>query len=277
MQRSFESRSHSRESFTNKYYPSLTSPLKSLILEKALNSITPDVFDRLQADTESRMRARLDSLTSSRSFRRGSITPNRSLSALKIRDVSFHRPLNAEVTKTEFTFTPTINQRSQMIIRNKYLEKAKISRSRGRLYDDDEYSCPADIEEVNRIESSRNSYDNRPRAKEIAGKTIENPMIQQQIYKEEAKEPSVTDRKYVPMFTKPFDITKILNKQNMSNKKASNDTKSITKLKSQPISKPQIKPLLRPISDSRIAMQDAVIYKQIVHDRAQKLFDIKKK
>ena len=63
----------------------------------------------------------------------------------------------------------------------------------------------------------------------------------------------------------------------MSNKKASNDTKSITKLKSQPISKPQIKPLLRPISDSRIAMQDAVIYKQIVHDRAQKLFDIKKK
>lgn len=232
------------------------------MLEEKYYAGGPSVFERLQADTEKRMRMNLDCIASPRRFRLQSSTPIlRDLIIANSKNNSF---LASDVRSTsQLSFKPSINKRSQVIMRNKYLEKAKIDKTKCVLYDDEEYSNPAEIEEIQKIQTK------------TPEKIVNKPALnQQQFIKNEEKNignVSVTDRKYVPMFTKPFDIDKILKKpKDGQDKRTGKNNKKI-------LGKTQPRPLLRPISDSNIHLQDSIVYKQIVDARGQKANEVRRK
>ena len=284
-------------SLTNPYYPSLSSPMIHMFSSRPSNSPKPSVFERLQEDTEKRLRTRLESFSIPRNFSLRSTTPN--LTSL-IRQRSTSRNSSRLETESELTFKPTINENSLKIFNNKYLNKAKLASSKRRMYTDEEYSGPADIEElegranrsylngnfqsnekVQRYEGNTERNDRafhsfpsdsapNPPSDPAKGKRSGAGLGQQQVYASEFEKVPVTDRKYVPMFTKPFDISKIINKK-------SQNSKSHAKLNpNHPAVPNEPRPLLRPISDSTMKTEDTQVYQKIVQDRVSKLKELKK-
>ena len=250
----------------NTCYPSLMSPMKSLFIEKSLLSPIPSVFERLQSDTEMRMRSRLDCLSAPKRIRLRSKSPNESSLILRAKKiVGITRCESSYDFRNDLSFKPTINPNSEMILKNKYLKKAKIAKSRQYIYDDEEYSNPADIEEVGSSIIPNNKFKTQPGISEEKLKNLQQQAINPDHFSEKTLGSSVTTRVYVPMFTKPFDISKII--YSKKGNKATAEVKSSTKIGIK--SKPEIRPLLRPISDSYLKIEDAVIYKQIVKDRIQ--------
>ena len=279
----------SYENQSSRYYPSLTSPMKSLFIEKSLLSPFPNVFDRLQADTEMRMRSRLDSFSASRSFKSRANTPNQDIFRQQSRIHNSKSSNSFRLDKNhsnDFNFRPTINPTSELILKNKYLGKAKISRSRQYLYDDEEYSKPADIEEIKpqKNKVSKEVYKEHQKVSNTINRNSTNNIvnsIQQQVNNEEHKVNSkieinsVTDRKYIPMFTKPFDISKFITKSKCVQPK--HNIKSYSKIDQKNTKKVEIRPLLRPISESNLTIEEGYIYKQLVKDRVQRQFTSGKK
>lgn len=284
-------------SLTSPYYPSLSSPMTHMFTSRPSNSPKPNVFERLQEDTEKRLRTRLESFSIPRNFSLRSTTPN--ITSL-IRQRSTSRASSRLETESELTFKPTINENSLKIFNNKYLNRAKLASNKRRMYTDEEYSGPADIEElearthrsymngnfqsnekVQRYEGNTERNDRvfhsfpseptpKPQLDLPRGKKPGTGLGQQQVYTSEYEKAPVTDRKYVPMFTKPFDVSKIINKKPQNSKSHAKLTPNHPTVPQDP------RPLLRPISDSTLKTEDTQVYQKIVQDRVSKLKELKK-
>lgn len=236
-------------------YPSLSSPMSNFFSSsRQSSSPKPNVFDRLQEDTEKRMRSRLDTFSAPRKFHLN-LTPQRLQLTSTIIQRSQSRASSRQYSEPDLTFQPAINKKSQELFNNRYLNKAKIARDKQLLYAEEDYSNPAEIEEKAEV----------GRERKISQSESVKTLSQQQIFMNE-KAP-VTDRKYVPLFTKPFDVSKILGKNVKTVKKQVKNEGEKKKV--------EVRPMLRPIFESNLKTEDTEIYQKIVKDRVEQLKRIK--
>jgi hypothetical protein len=260
----------------------------------------PTVFERLQEDTEKRLRSRLENYSIPRKFALRTMTPSVS-STGRLRIVS--RSNSRLENEAEMTFQPCINQNSLKIFNNKYLKKAKLEKNKQVFYTDDDYSNPAEFDGL-QVESfgrdkeeffqkndgfaghfTSQKFETKPKplptspvdhienrssskhSKNVSSRRSQvNTLSQQQLITSTSESIPVTDRKYVPHFSKPFDLSKILSKTLPKKNPPS----------SKPPPKTEVRPLLRPISDSSLKTEDTAVYQKIVQDRLSKLKELKK-
>jgi hypothetical protein len=239
-------------------------PIKSIFTDNSLLSPIPNVFDRLQADTEMRLRSRMDCYSVPRQIRLRSKSPIENL-LISRNTMSRCESHEKSLISNALKFKPTINPHSELIFKNKHLEKSKITKSRQQIYDDDEYSNPAEIEESANLNQKKNP--NFQTVINLKPNSTQQQLHNKEILTDETSSGAVTDRKYVPMFSKPFDISKILYKKYDKPKVIEKNVKNKEPTK---VKKPEIRPLLRPISDSNLRIEDGKLYQQIVKDRIQK-------
>lgn len=219
--------------------------------------------ERLQQDTERRMRLRMLNHSTSHSYMSRPRTPMESL-VLSSSRMSTSRDRcskhECQHNSKDLTFQPKINPHSHEILKNKFLAKSKITKQKQHIYDDEEYSNPADIEEIARSQNEMIPFQSTQSERISA----ESPS-QQNYYV-----PPVSNRVYVPMFTKPFDIDKMMGK-NCGKGKITNKPKL-----QKSSTKTEIRPLLRPIADSHLTPSENYYYQQIVKDRIGRV-EIKRK
>lgn len=235
-------------------YPSLSSPMSNFYSStRQTPSPKPNVFDRLQEDTEKRMRGRLDTYSAPRKFHLN-LTPQRLQLASTFTQRSQSRASSRQYSEPDLTFHPSINKKSQELFNTRFLNKAKISKNKQVLYAEEEYSNPAEIEENVQV----------VRERKVSQSESVKTLGQQQIF---SNDKAVTDRKYVPMFTKPFDISKIIGKNVKTVKKQVK--------KEEDKKKVEVRPLLRPIFETNLRNEDTEVYQKIVKDRVEQLKRIK--
>ena len=243
-------------------YPSLSSPMSNFYSQsRNTPSPKPSVFERLREDTEKRLRSRLDTYSAPRKFRLGTEVPQRLQLSSTLNQRTQSRASSRQSTERDLTFHPVINQKSQELFNSRYLNKAKITKEKQVLYTEEDYSYPAEIEENVQVSKGIRM----PHSGSVG------TLGQQQIFAIE--KPPITDRKYVPMFTKPFDISKIIGTPG----KATKTGKKVEKQEKNPgiKGKSEIRPLLRPISESSLRTEDTEVYQKIVKDRVEKLKSMK--
>lgn len=243
-------------------YPSLSSPMSNFYSHsRNTPSPKPSVFERLQEDTEKRLRSRLDTYSAPRKFRLNKETPQRLHLSSTLIQRTQSRASSRQSSERDLTFHPVVNQKSQELFNNRYLNKAKMGKESKVLYTEEEYSNPAEIEENVQV----------MKEKKISHSGSVGKLGQQQIFGSE--KPPITDRKYVPMFTKPFDLSKIIGNPGKV-------VKTVKKVEKQEKStgikgKCEVRPLLRPISESSLKTEDTTVYQKIVKDRVEKLKSMK--
>ena len=287
------------------FYPSLSSPLKSVYSTTSFLTKNSGIFERLQADTELRLRARLNSTSPPRVIRHQSNTPIEDILIRKgkERENRIRQLVEKEEIKkiNELQQKPMINPISELIIKNRNQSIDKLNNSKkiseGRISalsnsknikneDEPQQEKLITIEELHTNENIEKSKSQRSHRKpsQVNQNSISSLNKQQKTlvkqletsYKallsnkiEEKNKGKVskmyTDRNYIPMFSKPININRLLNctktKKNYNKLK---DSGTVANIQSH------IRPIVRPISDCTIRISEACVYHQIIQDRMLK-------
>lgn len=280
------------------FYPSLMSPLRVFVDPSPCQSTHNGIFQRLQADTELRLRARVNSVSPQRYLRPKSSMPIEEILIRKGKDRELRRQQlmeSGELRKlSQLQEKPVISANSQAIIKNKLANISRLSRCQSNQ----EISKPLqnDSNENKKTEENLKTEENpapmtkrvivcdeTPKSQEQSKNSNQDYLMKQleahykKMYylkssesaKNLRKEPEVrySNRTYVPMFTKPLDLSKIL-----SSEKAKKMYSQIPESQKKIIKivKPEIsnsRPVIRPVSECSVKITEAVTYQQIIRNR----------
>jgi hypothetical protein len=299
MHKSLDLGYHIPESYKS-FYPSLMSPLKVFELDSTCSTKT-GIFERLQADTELRLRARLNSRSTPKFSVPKSNTPIEEILIRKGKERQ-NRIRNLceqeEIRKAqELQEKPLISHNSKMIMKNKYRNSGKSIQTRpnsqDKLFLSSEYE--ENDTERNRklviIENLKNdnlsfgqdsgkiiSQDNLPvevERKSLQSQSSRNKSISANYDKNPGKVPYLdpyTNRNYVPMFTKPVDINRLLRSKVKRKTEGASSSININNFKNNTSQK---RPIVRPISEASIKVKQP--HQQSLQNRISKGIELLKK
>ena len=273
------------------YYPSLMSPLKTCFSSAGIAK--PGIFERLQADTELRLRARLNSSSVVKTYRPREDTPIEDILIRKgkEREIRIRNLMEKEEMRkiSELQQKPVINPHSEIIARIKERNCRRGSMSgkgsEGRVSVLTETGKRHEEAERNStVEQTQNDPGEvKGKTKKMTGsdrhitrmvlnkqqkqlvQELENSYKALRTKKNEDSEKPI-GRNYVPMFTKPVDINRLLT----STKKLKNYEFTGTLPRSTKSARNKNGPLVRQISECTVNKSDAHVYQQIIIGRLLK-------
>ncbi|OMJ80527.1 hypothetical protein SteCoe_19224 [Stentor coeruleus] len=299
------------------FYPSLMSPLKCFMTPSPPKSSHQSIFERLQADTELRLRARQNSASPPKYQKQKLKIPIEDILIQKGKQRDLRRrdliELNEIKKLSELQNKPFINPNSQSIIKNKFSSFCPLCNSENsqekpinsfysdgnKLITSEDYknsyspivkkvslvndnsspiskSPKLDEKTVNKSSHKTKIKDNNSH-KQILLKQLEdfskkiNGIKQCKSEEKICKSPEIrySDRNYIPIFTKPFDVNKIMSSRKYK-KRFSELSFTIRGLNMKPEEK-NFRPITRPISDVSVAVSDiGNDEKNVVRNRKKK-------
>lgn len=298
------------------FYPSLMSPLKCFMTPSPPRSSQQNIFERLQADTELRLRARQSSASPPRYEKLKSQIPIEDILILKgkQRDLRRRELIESNELKkiSEIQSKPSINPNSQAIIKNKFASFCPLCNSdtfqekplksfysdgnKNITNEDFKNAYSPIVKKVNIANESSSPTSKSPKLGEksvdksgryngFGGKNSHQQVLLKQLENfskringikqcksEEkiCKSPEIrySDRNYIPMFTKPFDVNKIMSSRKYK-KRFSELSFTIRALNMKPEEK-NFRPLTRPISDVSVVASDIGNDEKIAMKRSNK-------
>ena len=281
---------------SSKFYPSLMSPLKSFYSPVILTSNQNTIFDRLQADTELRLRARLSSSSVPKIYSSRNKSPIEDILIRKgkERDVRLRALIEKEERKkmSELQDKPAINAISKNIMKKKTdnigrghilglsEEKSEknvdFSKNQEKVVNVEDLKTRKKFNDFERPKNGSKPAETSERITKNQKKLIQELEANYKLLNSSKNSlKSSKSRKYIPNFSKPIDINKLLKYKDFKQK--TKESKQKTKefySSSNPnlltINKKQQKPFVRKISECTVNIFDAYSYQQILQNRMMK-------
>ena len=269
-------------------YPSLMSPLSTFDKFKSASK-SKGIFERLQADTELRLRARLNSVSTSKIIRdRPAVAiEDKLIRKGKERDIRLRHLIEKEELNRiqELQDRPYVSPNSKAILDGKYSNGSRILKSRQAQSRDGKQNASNETMQNNenneKLVNEKTAKEGQVNGKnhEEVRKTPDNYLksYQKQLIKQlehsykllcekkKPKEPAFevkcSDRKYVPNFTKQGDWKALLPKSSSLN------SSSVFSKYSSSLIRKEIHPSYRVIAESAVGFRDALTYQQIIRNR----------
>lgn len=264
-------------------YPSLMSPLSTFDKFKPASK-SKGIFERLQADTELRLRARLNSVSTSKLIQKRSAVPieDKLIRKGKEREIRLRHLIEQEELNRiqELQDRPYVSPNSKAILDGKYLNSSRVLKSRQiqsreikEEVSNEKMQNNESIEKiVNEGQVNGRNFEDLKRNSDNSLKNYQKQLIKQLEHsykllceKKKPKEPAFevkcSDRKYVPNFAKQGDWKALLPKSSSLN------SSSIFSKTSTSLMRKDVRPSSRLVAESAVGFKEALAYQQIIRNR----------
>lgn len=268
-----------------KCYPSLMSPLSTFEQFRSPNR-SKGIFDRLQADTELRLRARLNSVSQCKIVRAKVGVPieEKLMRKGKDKEVRLRHLIELEESKriSLMQDRPFVSPNSKAIMKNKTLSTGRVlMNSREKIVESENGKtrnpeiCKEDLKSssnpsTGQVRSLKNLEPENPNLKTYQKQLIKQLEVSYKLLTDKRKKPKVgplevecIDRRYVPMFGKQSEWGQYIPKNNSFRSSATFSKTSQNLLNK----KPSLRPSSILIADSSIGFEEALTYQQIIRNR----------